>query len=69
MGNRATRRTIQSLRRRILEHYEKIERERARPKADYGLIDHWEKEIKAFTIRVRRLEERLARRRRRGRSR
>ncbi len=59
MGNRATRRAIQSLRRRILEHYEKIESERVRPKADYGLIDHWEKEIKAFTIRVRRLGLRI----------
>lgn len=67
MSNRPIRKAIQSLRRRILEHQDKIEREQAKPKPDHGLIAHWESEIHAFTTRLQRLEARLARRRRRGR--
>lgn len=68
MGNRATRKSIQSLRQRIIEHLEKVERERAKPEPDQGLIVHWQSEIEAFTTRLRRLEDRLAQRQRRGRS-
>jgi peptidoglycan hydrolase CwlO-like protein len=67
MGNRAIRKAIQSLRKRITEHWEKIERERGGPDRNDTLIRYWEKEIDAFTIRLRRLEDRLAHRQRRGR--
>jgi uncharacterized coiled-coil protein SlyX len=67
MGNRAIRRAIQSLRKRVAEHWEKIERERGGPNRNETLIHYWEKEIDAFTIRLRRLEDRLAQRQRRGR--
>ena len=69
MGNRSVRKSIHSLRQRILEHQQKIESEQAKSLPNQGLIAHWESEIGAFTIRVRRLEDRLARRRRRGRRR
>ena len=68
MGNRAIRKSIQSLRQRIIEHDAKIERENAQPESNQGLISHWQDEIEAFNIRLRRLEARLAQRRRRGRS-
>lgn len=68
MGNRATRKSIQSLRQRIFEHLEKMERESAKVEPDQGLIDHWHSEVEAFTARLRRLESRLAQRQRRGRS-
>jgi hypothetical protein len=68
MGNRATRKSIQSLRQRIIEHYQKIERENAKPEPNEGLVVYWQSEIEAFDIRLRRLEDRLAQRRRRGRS-
>jgi peptidoglycan hydrolase CwlO-like protein len=68
MGNRAARKSIQSLRQRIIEHYAKIEREQTKPEPDEGLIGHWQSEIEAFTTRLRRLENRLAQRQRRGRS-
>jgi hypothetical protein len=69
MSNRAIRKAIQSLRERIFEHDAKIGNERMRDHPDEGLITHWEKEIEAFTARLRRLEERLAQKQRRGRSR
>jgi hypothetical protein len=68
MGNRATRKSIQSLRQRVLEHTKKIEREHTKPNPDQGLIDHWQSEIAAFTVRLRWLEDRLAQRQRRRRS-
>ncbi|GAB4421998.1 MAG: hypothetical protein Fur0044_19790 [Anaerolineae bacterium] len=68
MGNRAIRKSIQSLRQRIIEHLEKVERERVKPEPDLGLINHWQSEIETFTTRLRRLEDRLAQRQRRGRS-
>ena len=68
MGNRAIRKSIQSLRQRIFEHSEKIEREHAKPEPNQGLIAHWQSEIEAFTIRLRRLENRLAQRQRHRRS-
>ena len=67
MGNRAIRKAIQSLRRQIELHEQKIAQERLKPKPNEGVIRHWEREIEGFTIRVQRLEERLAQRRRRGR--
>lgn len=68
MGNRAARKSIQSLRQRIIEHYGKIERESIKPEPNQELIAHWQSEIDAFNTRLHRLEERLAQRRRRGRA-
>lgn len=68
MGNRPIRKAIQSLRQRIEEHYDKVERERTGTNPDPGLITYWQSEIEAFQVRLRRLESRLAQRQRRGRS-
>jgi len=68
MGNRPTRRAIQGLRDQIAAHQAKIAEERGRTKPDEGLILHWEKEMQAFSERLERLESRLSRKRRRGRS-
>lgn len=48
-------------------HEQKIALERLKPEPNEGVIGHWEREIEEFTIRVHRLEDRLAQRRRRGR--
>jgi chromosome segregation ATPase len=67
MSNRAIRRAIQSLREQIEAHEQKIAQEKGRSEPNEGVIHHWEREIETFTIRLHRLEERLARQRRRGR--
>lgn len=67
MSIRAIRKAIQSLRKQIEIHEEKIALERRQTEPDEGVIHHWQQEIEAFTHRLHRLEERLARRRRRGR--
>jgi hypothetical protein len=63
MSNRAIRKAILSLRLRISEHEHKIVQERTRPNPDEGVITHWLGEIRVFEQRLRRLEDRLARRR------
>jgi peptidoglycan hydrolase CwlO-like protein len=67
MGNRAIQKTIESLRRVIQEHQAKISLEQAKLQPQTGLIRHWQSEIQAFSVRLYRLEDRLAQRRRRGR--
>jgi hypothetical protein len=57
------RKAIVSLRQRINEHEQKIEHERTKATADEGVIAHWLGEIRVFEQRLRRLEDRLARRR------
>lgn len=59
MGIRALKKRIESLKKRISEHTDKIIRERANHHPDEGLIHHWEAEIAAFTASVERAEERL----------
>lgn len=68
MSNRAIRKAIQSLRSRVLEHSQKINQERMRPFPDEDIITYWESEIQSFTLRIRRLEHRLAQKRQHGRS-
>ena len=66
MGNSKIRKAIDGLRLIIEVHQRKIERERVKPQPNKGRIRHWENEISAFTARLRRLENRLVQRRRRG---
>lgn len=63
MSNRAIRKAIVSLRQRISEHEQKVEHERAKAAPDEGVIALWLGEIRVFEQRMRRLEDRLARRR------
>jgi hypothetical protein len=69
MGNRPTQRAIQGLQLQIAEHRQKIAEELAKDDPNEGAILHWEKELQAFIGRLERLESRLSRKRRRGRSR
>lgn len=65
MGKRSIRRAIASLKLIIAEHEAKIQMERARESPDQGLIQHWEREMRAFAQRLERLERRLLSRRKR----
>jgi len=67
MGNRQIRQSIESLSQRIQEHQAKIAQEQMNLQPDYGVIKHWQSEIQAFVRQVRRLEDCLIQRRRRGR--
>jgi predicted nucleic acid-binding Zn-ribbon protein len=62
MGNRNIHKTIRSLQERIREHQTKI----ANHSPDSPLVAYWEREIQAWQERIIRLEDRLARRTRRG---
>jgi hypothetical protein len=48
LGKKNHRKAIRSLTQRIEEHQEKIRLELERERPDQGLIDHWQKEIRAF---------------------
>jgi len=48
MGKSHFKKAISSLESRIAEHQEKIKLELEKDFPDQGLINHWEKEIKAF---------------------
>jgi hypothetical protein len=48
MGKSHFKKAISSLESRIAEHQEKIRLELGKDFPDQGLINHWEKEIKAF---------------------
>lgn len=69
MGARNIKDKIEGLKAQIALHQDKIDRERVKEHPDFGLIAHWEREIEAFARRLKRLETRLERRRRRGRRR
>ena len=59
MGNRALKRRIASLRRRIVEHEEKMAAERMQSRPDRGLIKHWQVEIDAFNVNLERALKRI----------
>lgn len=67
MGNRKIRERMESLMQRIDEHRVKIAREQTESSPNVGLIRHWEREIRAFSIQLQRYETRLKQRRRCGR--
>jgi hypothetical protein len=47
----------------LQEHLEKIALERSKPNPDEDLIQHWNKEVRAWQHEVQRLEQRLKRKR------
>ena len=61
MDKKRFRKLIQSLQQQIDEHEEKIVQEKQNPDPDEGLIQHWQKEIKAFKKSIERAEKRLRR--------
>ncbi|MCB0065474.1 MAG: hypothetical protein KDE19_25285 [Caldilineaceae bacterium] len=54
---------MRSLRKRIAEHQQKILEQEQLAYPDEGFINHWQQEIRAFTIQLERLDNRIARRR------
>lgn len=59
MGKKNHRKTVESLTRRIAEHQEKIRLEYKRDHPNLGLIQHWEKEIRAFEKGIQQARKRL----------
>ncbi|BAW01293.1 hypothetical protein TTMY_0889 [Thermus thermophilus] len=47
---------------RIEEHWRKIREEEARPQPNWGVIAHWEREIRSWERRRERILRRLGRR-------
>ena len=61
MGKRALRKRIESLLRRAREHEIKLQIEEAKESPDYGLIRHWQAEIEAFQLSIKKARKRLER--------
>ena len=59
MGKKNSRKTIQSLTQRIIEHQQKIRIELEKTTPNDGLISHWEKEIRAFERGIQQAQKRL----------
>ncbi|MEK6657660.1 MAG: hypothetical protein AABY58_09485 [Nitrospirota bacterium] len=59
MGKHGWKKRIESLRLQILEHENKIKRERVKLHPDEGLIKHWRIEIEAFKNSLNRALKRL----------
>ncbi len=59
MGKDYFKKAISSLQSRIAEHETKIRLELEKPLPDEGLINHWQKEIKAFQKGIARALKRL----------
>ncbi len=61
MGNKSLKKRISSLVLRIAEHEDKIRLEMLKEEPDWGSINHWGSEIRAFTgnrtIALRRLRK------------
>ncbi len=59
MGKSHFKKAISSLEARIAEHQEKIRLELNKEFPDQGLINHWQKEIKAFEKGIQQALKRL----------
>lgn len=59
VSKRGWKKRVESLRLQILEHENKIKKERAKPYSDEGRIHHWEAEIEAFQESLERALKRL----------
>jgi len=62
LSKRSYLKQIESLRKRIAEHLEKIETEKRRPIPNEKRIMYWEKEIDKFRNEILKSEKRLKRR-------
>ena len=59
MGKRGLMKRAESLRLQILEHTDKIKKERGKLLPDEGRIHHWEAEIEAFQDSLKKVLKRL----------
>ena len=61
MGKKRFLKQIESFENLIRGHKEKIEKEKAKPVPDSGLIKYWEREIKVYTDELIKANKRLNR--------
>jgi hypothetical protein len=59
MGKRGLKKRAEGLKLQILEHMDKIKKERSKILPDDGRIHHWEAEIDAFQLSLKRVLKRL----------
>lgn len=59
MGKKNHKKAIRTLNQRIAEHRDKIRLESEKDYPDDGLIEHWEKEIRAFEKGIQQARKRL----------
>jgi hypothetical protein len=59
MGKRGLKKRAESLRLQILEHTDKIKKERGKLFPDEGRIHHWEAEVEAFQNSLKKVLKRL----------
>ena len=59
MGNKRLKKKIESLKKQIRQHEDKIRKERIRNFPDEGMIKHWEVEIASFRTGIEKIMRRL----------
>ena len=59
MGNKRLKKKIESLKKQIVQHEEKIKKEKMRNFQDEGMIRHWEAEIASFRTGIAKIMRRL----------
>jgi hypothetical protein len=61
MSKHSLRKSVESIRQRIHEHWQKIERESAKSVPDRNLVAYWRKEIAGLEKSLAKAEKRLRR--------
>lgn len=61
MGKRRFLKQIKSFEDLVREHKGKIEKEKAKPVPDSGMIKYWEREVKVYTNEIVKSKKRLER--------
>lgn len=64
MGKKGKQKGIQSLKKRIREHQEKLSVEKSKPVPNTALVEYWNKEIRKFENEIKKKERQLKKRRR-----
>ncbi|MEK6681782.1 MAG: hypothetical protein AABY79_07425 [Nitrospirota bacterium] len=59
MGNKRLKKKIESLKKQIMQHEDKIRKERIKNFPDEGMIRHWEVEIASFRKGIEKIMRRL----------
>jgi len=59
MGNKRLKNKIESLKKQIRQHEDKIRKERIKNSPDEGMIKHWEVEIASFRTGMEKIMRRL----------
>ena len=59
MGNKTLKKKIESLKKQIKQHEDKIRKERIKDLPDEGMIKHWEVEIASFRASIEKIMRRL----------